>query len=118
MKKLSKNEKLLVHAENTFYLFEDVDKGFEYLETNGYDVEYTNYTYVPERALKKYYKIRNTIGRLDCNCAYDRRLAEELNNILINELDHLWCKYYFKELKDEISNYICNDFINHRIYSS
>lgn len=98
MKKLSKNEKLLVHVEDTFYLFEDVDKGFKYLETNGCDGEDKQYTYVPERALKKYYKIRNTIGRLDCNCAYDRRLAEELNNTLINELDHLWCKYYFKEL--------------------
>ena len=93
MKKLSKNEKLLVHAENTFYLFEDVDKGFEYLETNECDGEDKQYTYVPERALKKYYKIRNTIGRLDCNCAYDRQLAEQLNNTLINELERLWYKY-------------------------
>lgn len=112
MKRLFKNKKMLVYVkaldlsredieyetraeifEDTLYLFEDVNQGFNYLETDEYGVEYKHYTYIPERALKKYYEIRNTIGALNCHCAYDRRLAEQLNNTLIDELERLWTKY-------------------------
>ena len=41
-----------------------------------------------------------------------------LSKNLYNQGRYLINEQYFKELKDEISNYICNDFINHRIYSS
>lgn len=112
MKKLFKNKKMLIYVkaldlsredieyetraeifEDTIYLVEDADKGFDYLATNEYGVEYKHYTYIPERALKKYYKIMNTLGNLNYYCAYDRQLAEQLNNTLTNELERLWTKY-------------------------
>lgn len=79
--------------EDTVLLFEDSDAGEEYVDVVEYGVDDKVYMFIPKRALKKYYKLRLTLGRLNCHCEYDRQLAAQFNTALDSELNHLWNKY-------------------------